>query len=68
MNTSNLFAGIIVGSLGAGYFIYGRKQRKIVPMLVGLGLFVMPYLVSSLAILSLASVVLCLVPFVFRGA
>jgi hypothetical protein len=54
--------GILDGSLGAGYFIYGKKQQRLVPMLAGAGLCVVPYLFENLWLLSAASIALCLLP------
>jgi len=34
-NTSFLFASLVWGAIGAGYFIYGKKQRSFVPMIGG---------------------------------
>lgn len=67
MNASTLFAGIIAGSLGTGYFIYGRKQRKVVPMLAGVGLFTVPYLISNLSVLTTVCVILCFLPFLIKS-
>lgn len=43
-----LFVILFSSICGLAYFTYGRKQRKLVPTLAGLGLMVYPYLVSHL--------------------
>jgi hypothetical protein len=66
MTGTTLLLSLLTGSIGAGYFIYGKKQRKFLPMLSGAGLCIVPYLISSLFILSGVSLVLCLLPFLIR--
>lgn len=67
MSGTTLFAGLIIGSLGTGYFIYGKKQRQALPILCGLLLIVIPYLIDSMALLVGATVVLCVIPFAIRN-
>jgi hypothetical protein len=38
---------MLLGSIGTGYFICGKKQPALVPMLCGMALVVFPYFVSS---------------------
>ncbi len=54
------------GSIGFGYFLYGRKQKKIVPLLSGLGLCVVPYLLSGVLAMSLVGVALTVLPYFIR--
>ncbi|HVN42232.1 MAG TPA: hypothetical protein VMT50_05565 [Steroidobacteraceae bacterium] len=42
-----LFAGLLFGCAGLGIFLYGRKQAKFVPLLGGLLLMVLPYLIDE---------------------
>lgn len=35
MNTAQLMWGMAFGSVGLGYFVYGKKQRAVVPLLCG---------------------------------
>ena len=49
-----------------GYFIYGRKQRAVVPLVCGLALMVIPYFVSSSALLAAVGAVLAGVPYFVR--
>jgi hypothetical protein len=66
MTGTTLFLLLLTGSVGAGYFIYGKKQRKLIPMLSGVGLCLVPYFISNLLLLSGVSVVLCLLPFLIQ--
>ena len=42
-----LLAGLIVSSLGAGMFLYGKKAERLVPLVVGLLLIVVPFIVYN---------------------
>lgn len=63
MSTSLLFLGLLFGSLGAGYCVYGRRQRAVVPFVSGLLLIGIPYFIASVAVLVGVGVVLAAVPF-----
>lgn len=58
--------GIIFGSIGLGYSVYGRKQRHLLATLCGLGLIVLPYLLHPLWVLIAVCTVLCAAPIVIR--
>jgi len=62
LNASTLWWGLLFGSIGLGFFVYGRKQRAIVPLLCGIALMVFPYLVSGTAWLIVVGVVLIAIP------
>lgn len=51
-----LFASLIWGSIGVGYFIYGKRQSSWVPMLGGLLMIVASYFAGSAVAMS----VICL--------
>ncbi len=42
-----LMWGVLFGSIGLGYLIYGKQQKKVLPLLTGLLLMGFPYFVSS---------------------
>ncbi|HME38622.1 MAG TPA: hypothetical protein VKG63_06645 [Steroidobacteraceae bacterium] len=58
--------GLLFGSIGLGYFIYGRKQRAAVPLVTGLALMVFPYFVSNAWLLVGVGVVLAAIPYFVR--
>jgi hypothetical protein len=62
----NLFIGIITGGIGAGYFIYGKKQHKFIIMIDGMALCAYPYFTDSLALLIIIGIVLIALPWFFR--
>jgi hypothetical protein len=53
LNASFLFASLIWGSLGLGYFIYGKKQGSWPPMVGGVAMMVASYFVASALLMSL---------------
>ena len=59
-----LFASLIWGSIGVGYFIYGRKQQSIVPLIGGILMVTASYLVGSAWLMSVIGVGLMAVVYV----
>ena len=66
MDTSSLFWGLIFSSIGFGFFIYGKKQQAIVPLLCGLALMIFPYFVSNVIVLVVVGVALMAIPYFVR--
>jgi hypothetical protein len=60
---NSLLVGVIAGAIGMGYFIYGKRQTKIVPMVAGALLCIYPYFIDSLLWLSLIGLLLIAAPF-----
>ena len=52
-NTATLLSSLFWGSIGAGYFIYGKKQRSFVPMIGGVLLIAASYFAGSVLGMSL---------------
>jgi len=67
MNPSQLLWGVLFGSLGLGYFVYGKKQRAIVPLLCGIALMAMPYFVANTWLLVLLGVGIAAVPYFVKS-
>ncbi len=61
---NELFAGLVAGVFGMAYFVYGKRQTKIAPMVCGVALCIYPYFVGSLVWLCVIGAVLLVVPFV----
>ncbi len=47
MTFSNIFGGILFGSIGFVAFIYGKKLSSFKPMALGLALMVFPYFIQE---------------------
>jgi len=58
--------GLLFGSVGLAFFIYGKKQQRLVPLVCGIALMAYPYFVSSTIWLIVVGVVLCAVPYFYR--
>jgi len=61
-----ILCGLLFGSIGLGYFVYGKRQRRGVPLACGLGLMIFPYLVSNTILLVLIGLVLAALPYFVR--
>ncbi|SPE54246.1 conserved hypothetical protein [Verrucomicrobia bacterium] len=48
-----LFASLVWGSVGVGYFIYGKKQQVVSAMAVGILMILVSYFVGSALLMSL---------------
>ena len=66
MNLPQLLWGVLFGSIGLGYFAYGKKQHAVVPLVCGVALMLFPYFVSNTALIILIGVVLSAIPYVVR--
>ena len=53
LDANFLFASLVWGSVGFGYFIYGKKQGSWVPLSGGLLMLVASYFISSAVLMSL---------------
>lgn len=66
MNESWLWWGLLFGSIGLGFFVYGKQQRAVVPLVCGLLLMVFPYFVSSTILIVVIGVALIAIPYFVR--
>ncbi len=66
MSTSSLLWGFLFGSVGLGFFMYGKKQQAVVPLVCGVVLMVFPYVVSNLLLLVAIGVALMAIPYFVR--
>ena len=61
---SVLLIGLLAGVFGVAYFVYGKKQMKVTPMVAGVLLCVYPYFIESVLWLSVVGLLLLAAPFV----
>ena len=66
MNTSLLLWSLLFSSIGLGFFVYGKKQKAVVPLLSGLGLMIYPYFVPNPLLLVAIGAALIALPYFFR--
>ena len=63
---TTLMLSILFGSIGAGYFLYGKKQQQCVPLLTGIALCVYPYFLSNGYAIAVVGLILTAVPWFLR--
>jgi hypothetical protein len=47
LDANSILASMLVGSIGFVAFVYGKRQRRLPQMIVGVALMVYPYFVPS---------------------
>lgn len=57
---------MLFSSIGLGYFLYGRKQRAIVPLLCGVVLMGYSYFVPNVPLLVGIGVLITVIPYFLR--
>lgn len=65
-SAATLLWGMLFGSIGVGFFMYGRKQKMVVPLISGIALMVFPYFFSNAWALVVIGVMLIALPYFFR--
>jgi hypothetical protein len=66
VDTSQILLSVLWGAIGMGYFVYGKKQQRFLPMLSGIALIGFPYFVESSLLSVGIGVVLTALPLVIR--
>ena len=61
-----MLLAVLFGSIGFGFFLYGKKQRAVVPLVCGLVLMIVPYFIPNVWVLFLAGAVLLAIPYFLR--
>ncbi len=57
---------VLFGAIGLGYFVYGRKQKRAMPWVSGIGLMVVPYFVSGTFTMIAVGAILVALPYFVR--
>jgi predicted membrane protein len=66
MTPAILLWGLLFSSIGLGFFLYGKKQRAVVPLVCGLVLMIFPYFIPNAFALVAIGIVLTVVPYFWR--
>ena len=66
MDTTSLMLGLLFGSIGMGYFMFGKKQGRMVPLGAGVGLMAVPMFLTNPIVCSGVCVAMMIAPFVIR--
>ena len=63
---ATLLWGMLFGAIGVGFFIYGKRQATIMPLVCGIALIVYPWFVSGALLTLVIGLALVALPFVLR--
>ena len=66
MSEATLLWGLLFGSIGFAFALYGKQQRALVPLLCGVALMIYPYFVPNVIALVGIGIVLMALPYFFR--
>ena len=61
-----LLWGLVFSTVGLGFFMYGKKQKVLVPLICGLVLMIYPYFMSNAIVLVVIGIALSAVPYFVR--
>ena len=65
-STALLIWGMLFGSIGLGYFVYGKRQKRVVALFSGIALCAFPYFVPNVCFIIFIGIVLMALPFFIR--
>jgi len=57
------FLGLLFGSIGMVYMIWGKRQSSVIHIVVGAILIIYPYLFSNTLLVFIAGVILTAIPY-----
>ena len=66
MDAYRLFLEFLLGMVGTGYFLYGKKAGRYIFMVCGVGLGVFPYFVTRFVWIAVIGCLLLAIPFLLR--
>jgi len=61
-DSTSLIVGLIFGSIGVGYCIYGKKQSHLIAFLAGVFLIGLPYVLENNSVLIIVSLIIMALP------
>ncbi len=66
ISTSTLIMGVIFGAIGLGFFVYGKKQKVIIPLFCGIALMILPYFIPNIYILILSGIIILAIAYFIK--
>ncbi len=66
MNIGSLYLSFLIGTIGLGYVMYGKKISNIIMILSGMGMMIYPYFVKELWLSIIVGFLLFFLPFIFN--
>jgi len=67
MDGNALMFSFLFGMVGTGMLMYGRKASRLVPVIVGLGLMILPCVIPNLLVMTIVCGAMALTPFFVRA-
>jgi hypothetical protein len=64
---TTLISSMIFGTIGVGYFIYGKRQGKLTTLWVGVALNLFPFLMSNVYELVMIGLILAIIPWFIKS-
>jgi hypothetical protein len=64
----SIFVSVLAGSVGMGYFLYGKRQGRAWPMISGAALCIYPWFVDRIWLLVVVGIGLAALPFLLDRA
>jgi len=65
-DASQLLWGVLFGSIGLGFFLYGKKQKAVVPLFAGIALMLFPSFTTNTYLLVGVGILLTALPYFVR--
>ena len=65
-SVASIVWGTLFGAIGIGYFVYGKRQARIMPLVCGIALMVYPWFVPGVILTVVIGIVLMAVPYFLR--
>ena len=61
-----LIFSVLFGTIGVGYFIYGKKQQRMTPLIAGIALCAFPYFIPNPYAMVIVGTILTAAPWLLR--
>lgn len=67
MNDSSMMLwNVLFSGIGIGFFIYGKNQKAVVPLLAGLALIAFTYFMPNVTLLVITGICLMAIPYFIK--
>ena len=66
MDTTVLIPSFLFGVVGMGFFMYGKKAGRMIPLAAGLGLMGLPYFIPNVIVMCIVCTLLMITPAIVK--
>jgi hypothetical protein len=63
VDSNLLIWGFLFSTVGLGFFMYGKKQKSLVPLACGVALMIYPYFMPNAIVLVIVGIILMALPY-----